>query len=312
MANESIEDLLGATITGGTGISVSYADNGANTGVVTISTSVGGLVATEQETQEGQNNTKIVTPQRLEESQPSDHGETSWTGYTYESGTVDVAGEIKKHSNNEWEVINTSGHSNLYDHIRMGTHARVEHDASTYEEGTIAWAKDDGTSRIFKFETAGFSSAGSFSDGDSVSLTTEGKFQKAISDRTDIARTDVAETFSRAVTISSGGLTLTSGDLDVSSGNVTIGGNLTVSGSTTTMNTEEINLADNIIKLNSNASGTPVSTQDAGIEIERGSAANKSLYWDESEDKWTVGSEAFAAGKLEGDGSGITGLVAAS
>ena len=37
---------------------------------------------------------------------------------------------------------------------------------------------------------------------------------------------------------------------------------------------------------NNNATGS--ATADAGIEVERGNDANVSLFWDESEDKWTV------------------------
>ena len=91
-------------------------------------------------------------------------------------------------------------------------------------------------------------------------------------------------------------------------GNVVVGGDLTVSGTTTTVNTETINLADNQIVLNSNEAGTP--TQNGGIEIERGTAANKTLVWDEAVDKWTVGSETFVAGTFEGALTGnVTGTV---
>jgi len=69
-------------------------------------------------------------------------------------------------------------------------------------------------------------------------------------------------------------------------GNATISGDLTVSGSVTTVNTETITLADNIIVLNSNENSTP--TQNAGIEIERGSSANVSLRWNETTDKWEL------------------------
>ena len=62
--------------------------------------------------------------------------------------------------------------------------------------------------------------------------------------------------------------------------------NLIVSGTSTTVNTEEINLADNIIRLNSNYSGSSP-TEDGGIEIERGSVDNASFYWDESTDRWS-------------------------
>jgi hypothetical protein len=69
-------------------------------------------------------------------------------------------------------------------------------------------------------------------------------------------------------------------------GNVIVGGNLTVSGTTTTVNTETIDLADNFINLNSNASGTP--SQDAGISIDRGSSTDANLFWDEGVDRWSL------------------------
>ena len=62
--------------------------------------------------------------------------------------------------------------------------------------------------------------------------------------------------------------------------------NLTVAGTTTTLNTETVTVDDNIIVLNNNATGS--ATADAGIEIERGNDANVSLFWDESEDRWTI------------------------
>ena len=68
---------------------------------------------------------------------------------------------------------------------------------------------------------------------------------------------------------------------------VEIRGNLTVTGTTTTVNTETINLADNIILLNSNLSDEGTAT-DGGIEINRGSSTNAVLYWDESATRWTM------------------------
>lgn len=84
--------------------------------------------------------------------------------------------------------------------------------------------------------------------------------------------------------------------------NLIINGNLTVSGTTTTVNTETLNLADNQILLNSNETGVP--SQNGGIEIERGTSANKTLVWNETSDKWTVGGETFVAGTFEGALSG--------
>jgi len=92
------------------------------------------------------------------------------------------------------------------------------------------------------------------------------------------------------------------------SGNTTIGGNLTVSGTTTTVNSTQIELGDNIIALNADATGSP--TQNAGIDVERGDSLNVQLLWDETNDKWTVGSETFVAATFEGDLTGdVTGAV---
>ena len=72
-------------------------------------------------------------------------------------------------------------------------------------------------------------------------------------------------------------------------GNTVLDGNLTVSGTQTTVNTETIQLADNTIVLNSNATGS--ATENAGIVIERGDDANKSFLWDEGQDWWTTSNE---------------------
>lgn len=68
-------------------------------------------------------------------------------------------------------------------------------------------------------------------------------------------------------------------------GNLTVGGNLTVNGTVTTVNTETINLADNIITLNSNYTGS-APTENAGFEVERGTLTNTSLIWNELTDRW--------------------------
>jgi len=93
---------------------------------------------------------------------------------------------------------------------------------------------------------------------------------------------------------------------------LTVTGNLTVGGTTTTVNSETINLADNIIVLNSNfTAGTP--SEDTGFSVLRGASATKSLLWDESEDEWTVGSEKFVAGTFEGNLTGnVTGNTSGS
>lgn len=69
--------------------------------------------------------------------------------------------------------------------------------------------------------------------------------------------------------------------------NLVINGNLTIAGTATYVNTETLNIYDNILTLNSNYSGsTP--TEDAGIEVERGTLSNVSLFWNETNDYWSL------------------------
>jgi len=70
-------------------------------------------------------------------------------------------------------------------------------------------------------------------------------------------------------------------------GAIVVDGDLTVSGTTTTVNTETINLADNIITLNSNYTGSSP-TEHGGIEVERGTLTNATMRWNETSDHWEV------------------------
>lgn len=68
-------------------------------------------------------------------------------------------------------------------------------------------------------------------------------------------------------------------------GTVIIAGNLTVNGTTTSVNSNEVNIGDAVILLNSDETGVP--SQDAGLEIERGTSANVKVLWNEAGDRWT-------------------------
>ena len=74
-------------------------------------------------------------------------------------------------------------------------------------------------------------------------------------------------------------------------GNVTITGNLDVNGTTTTIDTTNTTVTDSIIELANGTSGSP--SNDAGIVIERGSADNAFIGFDESADKFVVGTGSF-------------------
>jgi hypothetical protein len=88
---------------------------------------------------------------------------------------------------------------------------------------------------------------------------------------------------------------------------VVIRGNLQVDGTTTTINSETLSTAENDLVLNNDETGTP--TQDASLQVERGTSTNASILWDESAGKWKVGllgseSQILTVGD-EGSGNGI-------
>ena len=87
--------------------------------------------------------------------------------------------------------------------------------------------------------------------------------------------------------------------------NVVISGDLTVSGTTTTVNTATLDIADNIITLNSDLGAGVAPSQNAGILINRGSATDVELVWDETNDRWDFDGYALASvGKVYGSGAG--------
>ena len=80
-------------------------------------------------------------------------------------------------------------------------------------------------------------------------------------------------------------------------GNVVIKGDLTVEGSKNIVHSNEVDIGDNIIKLNSDLTGAP--SENAGIEIERGTADNVKFIWDETSDTWSTDSKPLCVSALK-------------
>ena len=109
-------------------------------------------------------------------------------------------------------------------------------------------------------------------------------------------------------------------------GNAVISGDLTVNGTTTTVATTNTTISDNLLELNSGAGSN---ANDCGLLIERGSTGDNAIFaWDESADKFTVGTTTGTAsstgnisitkgtlvadleGDVTGSGASITSLNA--
>ena len=108
----------------------------------------------------------------------------------------------------------------------------------------------------------------------------------------------IGVTNANTIDTASGGLTLNS-----SSGTTTIDddliitGALTVSGSVAYVNTTNLQVGDNIITLNNDETGTP--SQNAGIEIERGTSTNVVLQYNETNDKWELTNDGSSYSSIE-------------
>lgn len=86
---------------------------------------------------------------------------------------------------------------------------------------------------------------------------------------------------------------------------VTIGGNLTVNGSITYVNSNTVEIGDNILLLNRDEVSAP--SQNAGIEVERGTSTNVSFIWNETSDYWSTVTEPLHVGSIADAGAAYTG-----
>ena len=108
---------------------------------------------------------------------------------------------------------------------------------------------------------------------------------------------------------SSGTITVGLPDDVTVGGALTVTGNLTVNGTTTTVNSTNTTLDDNLLELNSGAS---TNSNDSGIIIERGSTGDNAIIaWDESADKFVVGTTTATASDT-GDLTISTGTLVAN
>jgi hypothetical protein len=91
--------------------------------------------------------------------------------------------------------------------------------------------------------------------------------------------------------------------------NAVITGNLTVNGTTTTLATTNSTITDRLIELGNGTTGTP--GNDMGLVLERGDSDNAFIGFDESADKFIVGTGSFT-GASTGDLTITTGTLVAN
>ena len=137
---------------------------------------------------------------------------------------------------------------------------------------------------------------------DGVTLGTNSAITQAVIDNVNINGAQIGHTDDTdLVTLADQAVTI--------AGSLTLSGGLTVNGTTTTVSTTNTVATDSLIELANGTSGSP--SNDAGIVIERGSANNAFMGFDESADKFIVGTGTFT-GASTGDLTITTGTLVAN
>jgi len=137
---------------------------------------------------------------------------------------------------------------------------------------------------------------------DGVTLGTNSAITQAVIDNVNINGTQIGHTDDTdLITLADQAVTI--------AGSLTLSGGLTVNGTTTTVATTNTVASDSLIELANGTSGSP--SNDAGIVIERGSANNAFMGFDESADKFIVGTGTFT-GASTGDLTITTGTLVAN
>jgi hypothetical protein len=182
-----------------------------------------------------------------------------------------TSGDFLKYNGTVWvnDPINlgTDTVGNYVNDITAGTGVTVTHTPGEGSSPTVAIGQAVGTTDNVTF-------AGVTADAITIGVTAAGEI----------------DTTSGNLTIDSAGGTVTVDD------NLTVTGNLTVSGTTTSINTETLTVDDNIIVLNNNVTSSP--TENAGIEVERGTSTNVSVRWNETNDKWEFTNDGSTYGNI--------------
>jgi hypothetical protein len=261
-STEVVQDIIGASVEGGVGLTRTYVDS---TGITTIDLDNTAVTAGSYGS-----TTKIPT-------------------FTVDAqGRLTAAGEADLATQLDLGADNAHGGYKLdllTDSIKFVGGEGV--DTTYITDGTlhtITIAGEDATTTnkgIASFETADFTVTSGAVSIKNVNLGTQttGDYVANIQGTTNEVTVSPTSGEGTSVTI---GLP---DDVTITN-NLNVGGNLNVTGTINSVNTTQVNIVDNVINLNTDFTGDP--TVDAGIRVERGNAADVQLRWAETSDQWEI------------------------
>jgi len=236
------------------------------------------------------------------------------TGNVIGNLTGNVTGTTSSISNHTTDAL-TEGVSNLYFNNTRARNAVSATGSLSYNNSTGVFSFTQGSTDTVPEGTTNlyYTAERAIADvGGSFSIVDTGGDGSLALVGSAITYTGPSAAETRAHFTAGTGIAIDSGEIGIDPlgnptiANLVITGDLTVQGTTTSVSSQDVSTTNTFIVLNSDEAGTP--SADSGIEVERGTSANKKFYWDETLDRWSTGADPLYATAFLGNATTATTL----